>query len=119
MNSDNRVSLEKLQKCKEYFDKQDGRKFPCSNQIVVCAIITKDTDKAFSIMEKKGAIIKRRSRNHIEWELNNERWLWTNWNMNHRGYRFYKIIVDEDVDEDLFEYAISYSGFYCCSMEIM
>ena len=103
----------------EYFSSQKGQKYPCSNQIVVCAIITKNKDKAFSVMEKKGAIIKRHSPDYIEWELNNERWLWTNWNMNCRGYRFYKIIVDEDIDEDLFEYTRIYSGFYCCSMEII
>ena len=28
----------------EHFNKQDVRQYPCSNQIVVCAVITKDRD---------------------------------------------------------------------------
>lgn len=103
----------------EYFSKQEGRPYPCSNQIVVCAVITKDRDKALSVMEEKGAVIKRQSYNGIEWELNNERWLWRVWNENARGYRFYKVLVDENVDENLFRFVIVYSDLYCCSMEII
>lgn len=113
------MDREILENYVKYFNKQKGQKYPCSNQIVVCAVITKNKDKALSIMEDKGAIIKRHSRNHVEWELNNERWIWKNWNMNIRGYRFYKMLVDEDIDDDLFEYARVYSGLYCCSIEII
>lgn len=110
---------EKLKHYVEYFNSQEGREHPCSNQTVVCGIITKDKDKALSIMEEKGAVIKRMCNDYIEWELNNERWLWRNWNMNHRGYRFYKILVDKDIDDELFEFAIIKSCLYCCSMEII
>ena len=102
-----------------HFNKQEGRPYPCSNQIVVCAVITKDRDKALSGMEERGAVIKRQSYNSIEWELNNERWLWRTWNENARGYRFYKILVDENVDENLFHFVTVYSSLYCCSMEII
>lgn len=114
-----KLNREELEHYVEYFNGREGRAYPCSNQIVVCAIITKDRDKALSVMEKKGATIKRQLCNHIEWELNNERWIWKNWNMNHRGYRFYKIFVDENIDDELFEYTRVYSGLYCCSMEII
>lgn len=103
----------------EYYNNQEGQNYPCSNQIVVCGIITKDKDKAFSVMEKKGAILKRQRFEQVEWELNNERWLWRNWNMNCRGFRFYKMLVDENIDEDLFDYARIFSCSYCCSMEII
>lgn len=106
----------------EYFNKQEGQKYPCSNQVVVCGVITSDREKALSIMEKKGAIIKSRYsgfvKGHIEWELNNERWLWKNWNANYRGYRFYKILIDEDADENLLRFATTRASLYCCSMEI-
>lgn len=113
------MNKEILEHYVEYFNNQEGTPYPCSNQIVVCAIITKDKDKALSIMEERGAVVRRQSRDHIEWELDNERWLWKNWNMNHRGYRFYKILVDENIDEELFLYTRIKSGSYCCSMEII
>lgn len=104
----------------EYFSKQKGRPYPCSNQIVVCAVITKDRDKALSVMEEKGAVIKRQSYNGIEWELNNERWLWRVWNESCRGYRLYKVIIDENVDDNVFRCLISpLCDNYCCSFEII
>lgn len=103
----------------EYFNKQKGRPYPVSNQIVTCAIITEDKDKALSIMESKGAVIKRQTYNSIEWELNNERWIWRIWNTNMRGYRFYKVIVDKDVHRGLFRYTVVHCALYCCSMEII
>lgn len=104
----------------EYFNKQKGRPYPVSNQIITCAIITKDKDKALSIMESKGAIRKRQTHNSIEWELNNEKWIWRSWNDNCRGYRLYKAIVDEDIDENIFRCLIIPScDNYCCSFEII
>lgn len=108
-----------LEHYQKYFSKQDGQKYPCSNQTVINGIITKDRDKALSVMEQKGATLKRQRFDQIEWELNNERWLWKNWNMNCRGYRFYKLFIDEDIDEDLFNYAMIFGDIYCCSMEII
>lgn len=113
------MNQEILEHYVEYFNKQEGRAYPCSNQIVVCGVITEDRDKALSAMEERGAVIKKQHYNYIEWELNNERWLWRYWNMNHRGYRFYKILVDEDIDDELFEFARIKSSLYCCSMEII
>ena len=113
------MDLEVLKEYADYFNRQKGRPYPCSNQTVVCGVITNDRDKALSVMEGKGAIIKKQYYNYIEWDLNNERWLWRNWNMNHRGYRFYKVLVDKDIDDELFEFARINSGLYCCSMEII
>lgn len=105
----------------DYFNKQEGSSYPCSNQIVVCGIITKDRDKALSVMKNRGAVISRQSNvsNYIEWELNNERWLWRSWNDGARGYRFYKILVDKNIDEELFRFVRVKSSAYCCSMEII
>lgn len=115
------MDKEVLEHYVEYFNKQKGQKYPCSNQIVVCGVITKDKDKVLSVMKEKGAVISKQSnyRNHIEWQLNNERWLWRNWNDGARGYRFYKILIDKDIDERLFHWAIAHAGLYCCSMEII
>jgi hypothetical protein len=113
------VNKEELKYCAEYFNRQKGRPYPCSNQTVVCAVITMDRDKALSAMKEKGAIIRRQSFRHIEWELNNEIWLWKNWNTDYRGYRFYKVIVDEDIDDRIFRWVNAYACLYCCSMEII
>lgn len=114
------MNQEELKSWVEYFNRQEGRAYPYSNQIVLCAIITEDRDKALSIMEQKGATLKRLFYDHIEWELNNERWRWMNWNMRCRGYRFYKMVVDKDIDENIFKYvALPCAGSYCCSMEII
>lgn len=114
------MNREMLEQYAEYFNKQKGRPYPCSNQIVTCAVITKDRDKALSVMRgKDDAIMTRNNNDCIEWYLNNERWIWKKWNTDYRGYRFYKLIIDKDLDEKLLHWAIVYAGSYCCSMEII
>lgn len=114
------MDREVLERKAEFYNKQEGRKFPCSNQIVTCGVITHDRDKALSVMDRKGATVKSQSHYGIEWELNNERWIWRHWNENCRGYRFYKVIVDEDINDDVFRYIVAPClANYCCSFEIM
>ena len=98
------MNRSRLEECAKYFNNQLGQDYPCSNQTVICAVITTDRDKALAVMESRGAIVTKRFQHGIEWELNNERWLWMHWNMNIRGYRFYKVLVDENIDEELFFY---------------
>lgn len=114
------MDRKRLEQCVEFYNKQEGRKFPCSNQVVRCGVITDDRNKALAIMHKKGATIKLQSLTRIEWELDNEKWLWRNWNESCRGYRLYKVIVDENIDENVFHYLISpLCANYCCSFEII
>lgn len=70
-------------------------------------------------MRGTDAIMTRNDNNCIEWYLNNERWLWKNWNTDYRGYRFYKVIIDENIDDELFRFVTALCGSYCCSMEII
>ena len=121
MNQNNYVPLEYLEHYAEHFNKQYGRKHPCSNQIVLCGIITKDRDKAVDFMKDKNVVCKRERINEIIWLLDNgEKWMWRIWNENCRGYRFYKIAVDKIIDVDLFRLLVlpKCSG-YCCSFEII
>ena len=113
--------LEVLEDYKKYFDKQTGRKNPCSNQIVLCGIITPDKNKAINFMKDKNITDKKERRDEIIWFLDNgERWMWRNWNINHRGYRFYKIAVDKIIDVDLFRlFVLPKCSSYCCSFEII
>ena len=114
------MDRKRLEQCADFYNKQEGRKFPCSNQVVLCGIITDDRDKALYVMKEKGAIVKWEHPHRIEWELDNERWLWRNWNESCKGHRLYKVIVDENVDDNVFHYLIfPLCANYCCSFEII
>lgn len=120
MNQNNYVPLEVLEHYKEYFNNQEGRKYPCSNQIVRCYIAT-DRDKAISYMKDKNIVNVKEGKNWIEWTLDNgEIWMWRNLNESCRGYRFYKMAVDRHIDADIFRMiVIPCASLYCCSMEII
>lgn len=116
------MEREILERKAEFYNKQNGRRFPYSNQIVTCGVITRDKNKALTVMNQKGATVKTQcnSYNRIDWELNNERWVWRYWNDSCRGYRFYKVIVDGDIDENIFRHLIEpCCANYCCSFEII
>ena len=110
-----------LKRIAELYNKQEGQRYPCSNQIVRCGVITRDKDKALSIMNDKGATLIKKGSHFLEWELDNERWIWTHWSYSIRGYRFYKIIVDKNTDmsDDDFQSVLNSCGLYCCSFEIV
>ena len=55
----------------DYFNKQVGQKYPCSNQIVLCGIITNNRDKALDFMKDKKIIEKREQQYQIDWVLDN------------------------------------------------
>ena len=63
----------------------------------MCAIITLDKHKAESIMEEKGAIKLFESNNRVDWELDNERWMWRYWDKMLIRCRLRKIIIDKDI----------------------
>lgn len=115
------IPLKVLEHFKKEFDEQDGQKYPCSNQIVLCGIITKDKEKAIAFMKDKNVVKIRERKNEITWYLDNgEKWMWQNWNINHRGYRFYKIAVDKFIDINLFRYlVVPKCNIYCCSFDII
>lgn len=120
-HNSNYIPLKVLEDYKEYFDKQIGRKNPYSNQIVLCGIITTDKNKAINFMKDKNTIYKIERNNEIIWFLDNgEKWIWRNWNVNHRGYRFYKIAVDKVIEQELFKFfVVPKCSLYCCSFEII
>lgn len=115
------VLIEELKRFKEYYDKQEGRKYPCSNQVVVCGIITEDRDLAIDFMRDKNVVKKRERIDEMVWELDNgEHWKWKHWTESCRGQRFYKVVIDKFIDQDLLRYVILPScANYCCSVEII
>jgi hypothetical protein len=113
----NREVLEYYANC---FNRQEGNSVPCSNQVVVCAVVTQRLDRALKIMSDRGVKPVRQSRSWVEWIIGNERWIWRPWNENCRGYRFYKVIVEESVEQFVFEYIVKpCCDLYCCSFEII
>lgn len=109
-----------LERCASFYNKQNGQKYPCSNQNVICGIITNDRNKALTVMENKGAIIKYQNTHQIRWMLDNEEWIWMSWNERSKGRRLYKVIVDENIDEDVFRVIFTpFFHHYCCSFEII
>lgn len=117
----NHVPIEELQRIKEYYDKQEGRKYPCSNQVIVCGIITEDKNLAVEFMKDKNAVKKLERKDEIIWELDNgEYWKWKHWNESCRGQRFHKVAIDRLINKDLLRYVILPScANYCCSVEII
>ena len=115
------MKREVLEQYSEYFNNQKGQNYPCSNQVVLCGIVTDDRDKAIEFMKDKEFVEKRERYNQIDWILaNGERWLWRIWYANCRGYRFYKIAIDENISDKIFDNLIKPSCVsYCCSMEII
>lgn len=115
------MNREILEDYVDYFNKQIGQKYPCSNQIVLCGIITDDRYRALDFMKDKKFIVKHEQRYQIDWILaNGERWQWRIWNTNCRGYRFYKVAIDKNINDEIFETIIvPCCGSYCCSMEII
>ena len=106
----------------EYYSKQEGQNYPCSNQIVVCgfvALYQSDWERfahnykvkiarQYHSIEIKEIILK-----------NNERWIWINpSNYSIRGYRFYKVLADKNINKKIIEEAIlPQCSFYCKSFE--
>ena len=121
--SENTVSIEELEHIRDSFNKQEGRKYPCSNQIVLCGIVTDDREKAIEFMKDKLVVYKREHERgrEIVWLLDNgEKWLWRKWNCNCRGYRLYKVAVDKNISRDLLEhFVMPFTGIYCYSFEII
>ena len=71
-------------------------------------------------MQRKNGVVIREQTNEIEWMVGAERWVWRNWNIDHRGYRFYKVAVDKVIDPELLRlFLLPKLGIYCCSFEII
>ena len=103
----------------QYFNKQKGKQYPCTNQI--CGIITDDRNKALDFMKDKEFIEKQERYDQIYWKLSNgERWQWRKWSAGCRGCRFYKVVIDKDINDDIFNFLVLPSlASCCCSMEII
>ena len=106
------------------FNKQKGQKYPCSNQIVTCIYITDNPQEVYDYLKLNKDNIEgliKRAINYIEWQENNEKWIWRPITDSIRGYRFYKVKISKNYDDDekLRCLIIPCYYHYCCSWEVM
>ena len=105
----------------DYFNQQEGRKYPCSNQIVTCIYITDNPQEVYDYLNKNNIEPIRKRKDYIEWRENDEKWIWMPIKDTIRSYRFYKVKISKDYDnkEKLRYLIIPYCGLYCCSWEVL
>ena len=98
--------------------KQPGRKFSYSNQSVVCGIFTTKS-KAKQYIPNKNFLIRQKS---DQWFDGLEHWIFFNINepFTCRGYRFYKIKIDKNIDRKMFfEHIYPCCSVYCKEIEFI
>ena len=103
-----------LQHYKEYFNKQEGNPYPCSNQSVGNIIFMKSLDSP-KTKQLNGTWL---GRNKVQLS---DGLVWTMVPARDcsRGYRAYRAIVDKDIDFDILKtIVIPCCAGYCCSFEI-
>ena len=110
-----------LEEYTNYFNKQIGRNFPCSNQIVVCIYITKDKQEVLNYLSKNNITPIQKAKKYIKWQEKNEYWIWCPILENSRGLRFYKVKISKNYDdyEMLKKRIIPCCSLYCCSWEVI
>ena len=106
-------------KLTKYFSKQEGQSYPCSNQEVVCGFVSLDLNDWKKFLKNLDKEITWKTRQFQAVLSNNERWVFINPNQNNaRGYRFYKVLVNKDINKKIIEEKIlPQCSFYCKSFE--
>ena len=113
----NQMTEEEMKLISERINKQEGRKYPCSNQIVVCGFFSTD-EEWNNFVNNNLDKIKTRKKDRVIF-ANKEQWYHFNYiNYSQRGYRFYKIKVSHNVNRELFLNCIyPYCLLYCKKIE--
>lgn len=106
-------------KLTEYFSKQKGQNYPCSNQVVICGFIALyQSDWEKFVYNNKEKIVRQYCKEEIIL-TNNERWVWINpSDYSIRGYRFYKVLASKDINRKIIaETILPQCSFYCKSFK--
>ena len=104
-------------KISDYFSKQEGQNYPCSNQTVICVFITDDNNKwkKFINQNKNNIVILREKEVQFK---NGEKWIRIPMSESIRGFRYYKAKVDNNIDRKFLEQIIyPCCTHYCCEFE--
>lgn len=108
---------QRKKKISDYFNNQEGDKYPCSNQIVICGFVTKDDSKWKEFINQNKNNIQQLREREVRFK-NGEKWVRVPISESIRGYRYYKAKVDKNIDEKFLEQIIlPCCSHYCCSFE--
>lgn len=103
----------------KYINSQKGRKYPCSNQVVCCGYFSSEENWQ-KFCEKNKNLILYKTNDRIKLK-NEEIWRFFNFisfSESLRGFRFYKIKVDENIPSLLFfKYIMPCCYLYCKKIE--
>lgn len=120
------LNKNEMKKWLQYFASRNGRKYPCSNQTVVCGIFSnKNVDEINQMMIQHGYIQDRHNLHRFPvWipkdnsnSKSYERWYFFYDQYMCRGYRFYKVMIDKNIDEETFyQVILPCCDSYCCEM---
>lgn len=106
-----------------FYNCQEGRPYACSNQVVICGIITHTQEQAIDYMNAYPEYqLIRQSHNQLIWinQTTNQEWKWVRPNVNARGYRFYKVKISSIIEKnDFYERILPCCALYCCNMEFI
>ena len=106
-------------KLSEYFSKQEGQNYPCSNQNVCNGFFTPRRELWENFIEKNKENIIWIRKESVCFK-NGEYWYYYR-NINDftcRGKRFYRIKIDINFDKkNIDEKILPYCGFYCKELE--
>lgn len=111
------LTIDEMNDISDKISKQEGQKYPCSNQVVTCGFFASEGKwKEFCEENRYKAIYVAKEHMKLEDE---ETWHWFSINnYNCRGYRFYKIKVSRDINRHVFMQNIyPYCSFYCKEIE--
>lgn len=98
-------------------NKQEGRKYPCSNQIVVCGFFSTDEDWN-NFVNNNLDKIKIQQKDRVVFANKEQRCHFNPVNYSQRGYRFFKIKVSCNINRKIFLNRIyPYCSLYCKEIE--
>ena len=111
------MTEEEMKLISERINKQKGRKYPCSNQIVVCGFFSTD-EEWNNFVNNNFDKIKTQQKDRVIF-ANKEQWYHFNYiNYLQRGYIFYKIKSSRNVNRELLLNCIyPYCSLYCKEIE--
>lgn len=111
------MTEEEMKSISGKINKQEGRKYPCSNQNVVCGFFSTYEDWN-NFVNNNLDKIKIRQKDRVVFS-NEERWYHFSYaNYSCRGYRFFKIKVSRNINREIFlNYIYPYCSLYCKEIE--
>lgn len=102
---------EEMKLISEKINKREGRKYPRSNQIIVCGFFSTDEDWNNFVNNNLNKI-KTQQKDRVTF-ANKERWYYFDYtDYSQRGFRFYKIKVSCNINREIFLNCI----YPCCSL---